>query len=91
MEEAEPMMDVGVYLGTRIGTCEYRIGAPYGVVKAVTIKRLPKTHPWQKDLIPNLVGYPWAPFGQKSVDGRSAAADVDHKDPDQLEVPDRDE
>ena len=40
-EKAEPKLEVGIYLGTERDSNEYRIAGNFGVMKAITVKRLP--------------------------------------------------
>ena len=70
---------------------EYRIGAPFGVVKATTRKTLPITHGLRADVIQNLVGYHWAPYGKGDGKAFSAPAITDARQLEKAEVPGGDE
>ena len=87
----DPNMEVGIYLGIERDSNEYRVGAPFGVVKATTIKRLPVTHRWQTPLLVELVGYIWSPFGKSKHEGQAAPAGHDGDAPTEVEFADVDE
>ena len=67
LRKAEPRLQIGVFLGVERDSGEYRVGTESGsAVKAVTIRRLPVTHQWQRDRVERITAYPWQPgWGSK--------------------------
>ena len=62
MDKVEPKMKEGLWLGIRHRSDEAIIGTTGGVVKARTIRRLPKDQRWDQALINNLRGTPRRPI-----------------------------
>ena len=90
VEQAEPKFGKGISLGTERDTNEFRIGSPQGVVKALSLKRLPRDQQWSSDMVANLVGVPWDPRGRKGSSG-AATVDGDGAAPEKVQIPGSDE
>ena len=91
LNKAEPGLQIGVYLGLGTNSNEYRVGAADGsVVKAYTLKRLPRSHQWRASIVDTVVAFPWDPSGRQRSAGQ-ARANLSGDVPETVEVPDQDE
>lgn len=61
MEQAQPRMNLGLWLGVIERTQETLIGTEKGVVKCRTVNRLLEDQRWNKERVKSMRGCPWIP------------------------------
>ena len=74
IDQAEPRLEIGIFLGADRASDDLRIWGSTGVVKAIAIKRPPREEQWCADVIRGLTGVPWDPRGSKVPGGEAAAS-----------------
>ena len=62
-DKSAPSWDYGVWIGKCTSTEEHLIGTKDGVVRARSIRRLPASDRFDKELYENFKGVPWRPRG----------------------------